>query len=73
MLRCEEFAAKGCVVYATARKLESMDAFTNTRIRKLTLDVTSDEDVQKVIDGIIAEEGHVDIVVNNAGVICIGV
>ena len=50
-----------------------MDAFTNTRIRKLTLDVTSDEDVQKVIDGIIAEEGHIDIVVNNAGVICIGV
>jgi len=69
---CEEFAEKGCIVYATARKLASMEEFTNERIRKLTLDVTSDDDVQRAIDKIVAAEGHIDIVVNNAGVICVG-
>lgn len=72
LIRCEEFAERGCIVYATARKLASMEAFTHERIRKLTLDVTSDDDVQDVIDKIVAAEGHIDIVVNNAGVICVG-
>ncbi|THH09617.1 hypothetical protein EW145_g1879 [Phellinidium pouzarii] len=69
---CEEFAGKGCIVYATARKVESMDGFTHANIRRLALDVTSDESVQHSIDTVIAEEGRIDVLINNAGVICIG-
>ena len=59
-------------MYATARKIESMEGFTQTGIRRRALDVTDNESVQRVVDEIIAEVGHVDILVNNAGVICIG-
>jgi len=36
------------------------------------LDVTSDADVLRVVELIVAEAGHIDIVVNNAGMIAIG-
>lgn len=44
-----------------------MDALTDPNIEKLTLDVTSDEDVQRVVDYIVEKEGRIDVVVNNAG------
>ena len=36
------------------------------------MDVTKDEDVQVVVQKILADEGKIDIVVNNAGAISIG-
>ncbi|KAG8773890.1 hypothetical protein FRC12_002259 [Ceratobasidium sp. 428] len=69
---CEEFAAKGCIVYATARRLESMDAFTHPNIRRRTMDVTQDESVSKTVEGIVQEAGRIDITVANAGVPCHG-
>ncbi|TDL28242.1 oxidoreductase [Rickenella mellea] len=69
---CEQFAEKGCKVYATARRIESMEGFKHAGIRRLQLDVTSDEDVQNAVNNVVEAEGKVDIVVNNAGVICIG-
>ena len=73
--RCEEFAKRNCTVYATARNLESMDGLlaSHANIRLLQLEVTSDESVQRAVDGVIANEGRIDVLVNNAGVICIGV
>ncbi|KAK7463886.1 NADPH-dependent 1-acyl dihydroxyacetone phosphate reductase [Stygiomarasmius scandens] len=68
---CEEFAARGCKVYATARSLDKMDGLSLT-IERMRLDVTSDDDVNKVIQEIVAKEGRIDIVVNNAGRIAIG-
>jgi len=41
-------------------------------IETLALDVTSDEDVQNVVDHIVKVEGRIDIVVNNAGSMEIG-
>ena len=72
--RCEEFAKRGSTVYATARNLESMDGLlaSHANIRLLQLEVTSDESVQRAVDGVIANEGRIDVLVNNAGVICIG-
>ena len=70
--RCEAFAEKGCTVYATSRKIESMDGFSHEGIHRLALDVTSDKDVQDAVDTVIQAEGKIDILVNNAGVICIG-
>ncbi|KAH9936922.1 oxidoreductase [Amylocystis lapponica] len=69
---CEEFAAQGCKVYATARRLEAMEGFTHEGIVCLKLDVTSDEEVQSVVDHIVAEDGKIDVVVNNAGAGCTG-
>jgi NAD(P)-dependent dehydrogenase (short-subunit alcohol dehydrogenase family) len=45
-----------------------MDGFKNSSIEKLALDVTNDEDVERVVKFIIHAEGRIDIVVNNAGV-----
>ncbi|KAI0756318.1 NAD-P-binding protein [Daedaleopsis nitida] len=64
---CEEFAAQGCIVYATARRLEAMEGLQSKNIHKLTLDVTKDEDVQAVVKAVIAKQGRIDVLVNNAG------
>jgi short-subunit dehydrogenase len=66
--RCEEFAAKSCKVYATSRNIATIGAFKNPSIEKLAFDVTSDNDVERVIKTILDAEGKIDIVVNNAGV-----
>ena len=59
-------------MYATARNIEKMQGFTHTGIEKLTLDVTNDEDVKRVVGDVIDREGSIDILVNNAGVGCFG-
>ncbi|KAI0073942.1 NAD(P)-binding protein [Panus rudis PR-1116 ss-1] len=69
---CEEFAAQGIKVYATARKLEAMEGFAHSSISKLVLDVHSDENAKQVVDTVIAECGHIDFLVNNAGAMCAG-
>ncbi|OCH95693.1 NAD-P-binding protein [Obba rivulosa] len=69
---CEEFASRGCKVYATARRIEAMEGFKHDSIERLQLDVTLDENVADVVKCIIKNEGRIDIVVNNAGVMCHG-
>ncbi|KAF8683307.1 hypothetical protein RHS04_01929 [Rhizoctonia solani] len=69
---CETFAAKGCIVYASARRLETISSFTHPSIRPLIMDVTSDVSVHKAVEQVIEEAGRVDIVVANAGVPCHG-
>ncbi|KAI1788215.1 NAD-P-binding protein [Ganoderma leucocontextum] len=65
---CEAFASKGCIVYATARRPESLEGFTQDNIHRLTLDVTQDDSVKEVVQTIIKQEGQIDVLVNNAGV-----
>ncbi|KAJ3494646.1 hypothetical protein NLJ89_g10765 [Agrocybe chaxingu] len=69
---CEEFARQGCKVYATSRRIETIEDFGNENIERLAVDVTSDEDVQKGLDYIVEKEGKIDVVVNNAGIIGAG-
>ncbi|KAF9056580.1 oxidoreductase [Panaeolus papilionaceus] len=69
---CEEFARQGCKVYASSRRTETIADFADSNIEKLSLDVTSDESVQKALAEIVEKEGKIDIVVNNAGVIAAG-
>lgn len=66
--RCEAFAAKGCTVYATARRLEAIGDFGSGNIHKLTLDVTKEDEIKAVVATIVEAEGQIDILVNNAGI-----
>ncbi|KAF7364509.1 NAD-P-binding protein [Mycena venus] len=70
---CTEFANRGCKVYATARKVSKMkplEALPNVEL--MTLDVTNDADVLKVVESIIEKQGRIDIIVNNAGMASFG-
>ena len=50
-----------------------MQALHHLQIELLSLDVTDDAAIGGVISTIIANESHIDVVVNNAGVGCYGV
>ncbi len=56
-------AQKGYIVYGTSRKVGD-----ETRFRLLTMDVQSEESVNAAVQQIIAEQGHIDVLINNAGV-----
>lgn len=70
--RCGEFAARGCIVYATARRRETLEGFQSPRIKPLVLDVLREDDIHSVVKTIIDTEGRIDVLVNNAGALCAG-
>ncbi|KAL2246574.1 uncharacterized protein LOC105176490 [Sesamum indicum] len=68
-----EFAARGCLVVATARSLASLSDFQeDPRFFLQDLDVSSDESVRHALSTVLERFGRIDIVVNNAGVQCVG-
>ncbi|KAF8513866.1 NAD-binding protein [Gautieria morchelliformis] len=69
---CQAFAERGCIVYATARSVKSMQGFQHEAIKQLALDVTNEEQVVSVVKTIVANEGRIDVVINNAGVLTPG-
>lgn len=54
-------------VYATARNPADIETLGEKGCELATLDVTDDDDVERVVDRIVEEEGHLTCVVNNAG------
>lgn len=71
----KEFAANNCLVVATSRNQtsisEQLKHDTNSFVVK-ELDVLSDESVTTVVKSVEEKFGKVDVLVNNAGVLCIG-
>jgi NAD(P)-dependent dehydrogenase (short-subunit alcohol dehydrogenase family) len=61
------FLELGSVVYATARRVETLQALAVSGCHTLALDVTDDESMVRAIGTIEAEHGAVDVLVNNAG------
>ena len=59
--------AAGHKVYAAARRLERMTALKDAGATLLNMDVTDEASMQEGIGRIIAEQGRIDVLVNNAG------
>src|SRR6185312_13898100 len=59
--------ANGFVVYAVARRLEPMRTLAELGVTTFSLDVTDDASMVAGIERIIAEQGRIDVLINNAG------
>jgi NAD(P)-dependent dehydrogenase (short-subunit alcohol dehydrogenase family) len=68
----EAFHAQGCATYATARKPETLATLATKGIHTLALDVTSADSIRACISAIEAQNGTVDMLVNNAGIPVMG-
>ena len=60
-------AAKGWTVYATARKPETLSELAEAGCKTLELDVTDEASMKAATNQVIAAEGAVGVLVNNAG------
>jgi NAD(P)-dependent dehydrogenase (short-subunit alcohol dehydrogenase family) len=78
-LTANSVAALGNKVYATMRDVEGKNAekakalSAVENITVLDVSLTDENSVQQAIDSIIAKEGTIDVLVNNAGVTMFGV
>ncbi|CAI7837668.1 unnamed protein product [Closterium sp. NIES-54] len=63
-----EYARRGAMVYATARRLEAMRGLQEQGVTILKLDVTNEGDIQHAVETIMREAGRIDVLVNNAAV-----
>jgi len=63
----ERLAARGHIVYATARKLSAIADLEAKGCRLLALDVCDEDSMVAAVAGIEAEHGAVGVLVNNAG------
>jgi NAD(P)-dependent dehydrogenase (short-subunit alcohol dehydrogenase family) len=63
----EHLAAKGHTVYATARRVESLAGLEAKGCKTLAHDVTEEASMQAAVDHVVAAEGAVGALVNNAG------
>lgn len=59
--------AEGMVVYAVARRIEPMDELKRLGAITLPMDITSEQDVQRVAERIRQDHGALDVLLNNAG------
>ena len=82
-LIAETLARKGYYVFATMRDVNNRNANVADKLRTLAereslhlhvleLDVTDDDSVQRAVDDAIARAGRVDILINNAGYVLVG-
>jgi NAD(P)-dependent dehydrogenase (short-subunit alcohol dehydrogenase family) len=63
----ERLARAGRTVYATARREEAIADLRAAGCRTLALDVTDEASMQAAVDHVVAAEGAVGVLVNNAG------
>ena len=62
----EQFAADGAIVYACDRQAFAAD---NEHIHPIVVDITNAVDVKAALMQIYKSEGHIDCLVNNAGIV----
>jgi NAD(P)-dependent dehydrogenase (short-subunit alcohol dehydrogenase family) len=76
----KDFADKGNKVFATMRKPDGKNAEKkaeleghSVHIKVVDMDVTDEASIKNAIDNIIAEVGNIDILINNAGIMYLGI
>jgi NADP-dependent 3-hydroxy acid dehydrogenase YdfG len=52
--------------------MDSMKSLQHAKVKKLILDVTNDANVARVVETVMKEEGQLDLLINNAGVLAPG-
>lgn len=60
-------ARSGHVVYGAARRADRLAALEPDGVRPLPMDVTDDASMVAAIERVLAEQGRIDVLVNNAG------
>jgi NAD(P)-dependent dehydrogenase (short-subunit alcohol dehydrogenase family) len=60
-------AETGYTVYAGARRVDRMAHLKEYGIRPLAMDVTDEESMRSAVSHVLAEQGRIDVLVNNAG------
>ena len=63
----ERLAQNGHTVYATARRLESLEGLERSGCKLLALDVTDESSMSEAVRTVQEAEGGIDALVNNAG------
>jgi NADP-dependent 3-hydroxy acid dehydrogenase YdfG len=63
----EHLAANGWKVYATARRVESIEDLSDSGCVTLALDVTDEASMRTAVDAVEQAEGAIGVLVNNAG------
>ena len=63
----KDLAAAGHTVYGAARRVEKLEELRPFGLIPLQLDITDEDSVKKAVETIIAEQGRIDALVNNAG------
>lgn len=76
----KDFADKGYKVFATMRNPERKNANAkaeleshSTHIKVVDMDVTNDNSVKEAVSNILAQAGTIDILINNAGIMYLGI
>ena len=67
-----EYVKRGCLVYATARKITAIQDLSGPDLLIHALDVTNPVAIKEVMQRLATEQGRLDILVNNAGYAAIG-
>ncbi|MCC9601654.1 SDR family NAD(P)-dependent oxidoreductase [Stieleria sp. JC731] len=72
--RClaEQLLQHGCRVIAVARRADRLDEIAGGNLIPIAGDITSEETRKRIREAICEDRGHVDLLVNNAGVGAIG-
>lgn len=60
-------AEEGHKVYAAARRIERMEPLRKYGVEPLMMDVTAEDSMQQGVQAILAKEGRIDVLINNAG------
>jgi NAD(P)-dependent dehydrogenase (short-subunit alcohol dehydrogenase family) len=62
-----ELAKRGCTVYASARKPETLEDLKAANVHTIALDVCDNATMDAAVERIEREQGRIDILVNNGG------